>query len=97
MIVRIRLTRGSGSGTSGIKAALAGLLTLLGVMCFVMGSWILLAGLGWAGEFVLRQGVFSHWQVWMACGVVAQLISFRLNRTLPAGPQDSSVVMEKAL
>ncbi len=78
MVVRIRITRGS--GVAGMKPAVSGLLTLAAFVCFILGVWILCAEVGWAGAFVLSAGLFSHWQVWMAAGVAAQLCSFRLNR-----------------
>jgi hypothetical protein len=78
MVVRIRITRGT--GVSGVKPAVSSFLTLVAVACFILGSWILCAGLGWAGAFVVQSGLFSHWQIWMAVGVAAQLCSFRLSR-----------------
>ncbi|MCU1258603.1 MAG: hypothetical protein JWO80_1488 [Bryobacterales bacterium] len=78
MVVRIRITRGT--SVAGLKPAISSVLTLVAVVCFIVGIWILCAGLGWAGSFVLRSGVLSHWQIWMGIGVAAQLCSFRLNR-----------------
>jgi hypothetical protein len=78
MVVRIRITRGS--GVPGVKPAISSFLTLIALACFILGTWIICAGLGWAGEFIVRSGVFSHWQIWMAVGIAAQLCSFRLNR-----------------
>jgi hypothetical protein len=80
MVVRIRITR-SGR-VAALKPAISSFLTMIAVVCFIVGTWILCAGLGWAGEFILRQGMLSHWQVWMAMGVAAQLGSFRLSRPL---------------
>ncbi len=81
MVVRIRITRGA--GVARARPAISSFLTLVAVACFVLGAWILCAGLGWAGAFVLERGLLSHWQIWMAAGIAAQLASFRLNR-LPA-------------
>lgn len=78
MVVRIRITRNP--QFDGILAGIAGLLTLLAVACFVLGTWKIFSELGWAGGFFLAQGLFSHWQVWIALGTCAQLASFRLNR-----------------
>ncbi len=81
MVVRIRLTRSP--GVSGLKSAISSFLTLVSVICFILGTWILCAGLGWAGDFVVNQGLLSHWQIWMAVGIASQLCAFRLTR-LPA-------------
>jgi hypothetical protein len=91
MVVRVRITafprvrRGnSGQGISGEFApALAGLLTLVSVVCFVMSAWKLFSEFGWAGNFFISAGIFSHWQIWIAGAVAAQLISFRLSRSRP--------------
>lgn len=86
MVVRIRIARGP--GVPGMKPALSSFLTLLAVACFILGTWILCAGLGWAGAFVVEKGLFSHWQIWMAVGIAAQLCSFRLSRlTIPSEPR----------
>ena len=81
MVVRIRITRGAAA--PAIKSACASVFTLAAVACFITGVWILASGMGWAGAFVIERGAFSHWQVWMALGVFAQLCSFRLTRVRP--------------
>jgi hypothetical protein len=48
-----------------------------------MSVWKLLSEMGWAGKFFLSTGVLSHWQVWIAGSVAAQLLSFRLSRPRP--------------
>ncbi|MDQ6676647.1 MAG: hypothetical protein M3Z09_05060 [Acidobacteriota bacterium] len=78
MVVRIRVRHLPDA--IAVKAGAAGLLTLVAVSCFLTGVWILGAGLRWAGAFVVEQGLFSHWQVWMGFGVMAQLTAFRLGR-----------------
>lgn len=78
MVVRIRFTRSPGA--AGLKPAISSFLTLVALVCFILGVWILCAGLGWAGDFVVDHGLFSHWQVWMGVGIAAQLCAFRLNR-----------------
>lgn len=78
MVVRIRITRTA--GVSRVRPAISGFLTLVAVACFILGTWILCAGLGWAGAFVVQTGLLSHWQIWMALGIASQLCSFRLGR-----------------
>jgi hypothetical protein len=81
MVVRIRIR--TGQRIDGLYAGFAGFLTLASVACFSLSAWKLLADLGWAGNFVWDRGIPSHWQVWMAGAVAAQLVSFRLARKLP--------------
>ena len=81
MVVRIRITRVP--RVSEVASGLAGPLTLLAVTCFSMSVWKILADLDWAGKFFISSGVLSHWQLWIASAVGAQLISFRLSRPRP--------------
>ncbi len=74
MVVRIQL------GAAEVKSGAAWTLKIAAISCFVIAVWIISAGLRWAGAFLVEQGLFSHWQVWVACGVFAQLAAFRLNR-----------------
>ncbi len=74
MVVRIRM------GGAAAKAWAALVLKAAAICCFVIAIWIISAGLRWAGAFLIEQGLFSHWQVWIAFGVIAQLAAFRLNR-----------------
>ena len=80
MVVRIRV--GSWGRTSALKSSVAAVLRLAAAVCFVVGIWIIAAGLSWAGSFVVQQGLFSHWQVWIASSVAFLLAAFRLNRQL---------------
>lgn len=34
--------------------------------------------LGWAGDFVVSKGLFSHWQVWIAGAVLAEWSAWKL-------------------
>jgi len=74
MVVKIRM------GAAEVKAWAAVVLKASAVCCFVVAIWIVSAGLRWAGAFLVEQGLFSHWQVWVAFGIIAQLAAFRLNR-----------------
>lgn len=81
MVVRIRITRVPRA--SEVASRLAGPLTLLSVSCFFLSVWKILADLGWGGQFFIANGVWSHWQLWIAAAVAAQLLSFRLSRPRP--------------
>lgn len=41
------------------------LLTPGAVIAMVFGLWRLGEDLGWATKFVISQGLFSHWMVWI--------------------------------
>ena len=42
------------------------LLTPGAMMAFVFGLWRLGQDMGFAGNFLISEGLFSHWLVWMA-------------------------------
>jgi hypothetical protein len=87
MVVRIRiharLPKLEKGDSQEVTSGLAGFLTIVSVVCFVMSVWKLSAEMGWAGAFFIPTGVLSHWQVWIAGAVAAQLVSFRLTRRQP--------------
>jgi hypothetical protein len=93
MVVRIRISTnlrripkdltGNGGAPGELASGLAGILTLVSVACFTMSVWKLLSEMGGVGKFFISDGVFSHWQVWIAGSVAAQLLSFRLARPRP--------------
>lgn len=54
------------------------LLTPAAVVAFVMGLWRMCADLGWAGAFLIADGFFSHWQVWIALSIALKMVSSTL-------------------
>jgi hypothetical protein len=48
----------------------------------VLGVWRLGADLGWAGDFFISAGIFSHWQVWIALAAMTQTLAVYLDRVL---------------
>ena len=85
MIVRIRLSFGnSRRATAAVQrhAALvaSSLMTPVALMAWALGGWRLAADLKWTGEFAISDGVFSHWQVWIALGIGVQFAAFLLQR-----------------
>jgi hypothetical protein len=85
MIVRIRFGPGAKVGRQRRKnrrlaLAAAALLTPAALMALVLGLWRIAADLAWTREFAIREGPLSHWQVWIACAVVLQIINWLLNR-----------------
>jgi hypothetical protein len=57
---------------------LIALLTPAAVVAFVMGLWRVCADLGWAGAFLIADGFFSHWQVWIALSIALKMLSSAL-------------------
>jgi hypothetical protein len=84
MLVRLRLETGQplqrkrGKNRS-LALGFAALLIPASLMAYALGFWRLASDLGLAGEFSVT-GIFSHWQVWIAMGVLLNLASVVLNR-----------------
>lgn len=57
---------------------LVALLTPAAVLALVMALWRVGADLGWAGAFLIADGIFSHWQVWIALSIGLKLLSSTL-------------------
>ena len=45
-----------------------------------LGAWKLAADLRLAGQFAIADGLFSHWQVWLAVAAILQLSVIALTR-----------------
>jgi hypothetical protein len=101
MVVRIRFSAAPNKEQKRRKnqhaaLALASLLTPAAVMAFVLACWRLAADLRLTGQFPITEGLFSHWQVWLAAAAVVQLGAITLNRygkakvVLPKTVEDSS-------
>ncbi len=91
MLVRIRLhggpkVRQTKRKNRHIALASAALLTPAAVMAFVLSMWRLGSDLGFARSFAIRNGILSHWQVWLAISVAIQFVSVLLNRYGNPGP-----------
>lgn len=85
MRVRIRLQQGpriqqKRRKNRHIALASAALLTPGALAAFVLSMWRLGADLGFARSFAIGDGIFSHWQVWLAISVAIQFFSVILNR-----------------
>ena len=39
------------------------------LLALVFGLWRLGVDLDWTGDFVIAEGLFSHWQVWIALAI----------------------------
>jgi hypothetical protein len=77
MLIRIRLRRGPAirrkrGKDRKLALALGSLLTPLAVMATGLAAWRLGADLNWTGQFAIADGLFSHWQVWVAMAAILQ-------------------------
>jgi hypothetical protein len=64
------------------------LLTPVSLLGYVLAIWRLMADLKWVGNFFIEDGLFSHWQVWLALAIGIQMLASYLNRT---GRPDNTV------
>ncbi len=85
MVVRIRLkyehaVRKTMALNRQAALVASSLMTPVALMAWALGGWRLLADLKMAGEFAISSGLFSHWQVWIALGVIFQFAAFLLHR-----------------
>ena len=84
---------GRQSMTTGLPAALGGvivsrdaaqavsaLLTPVAVIALVLGMWRFGTDLGWTEDFVISNGLFSHWQIWIALAIALQALASMLSR-----------------
>jgi len=90
MIVRIRLGRGTQVGKKPRRrrrfaAGLAGLLTPAAVLAAAVAVWGIAADLNLTSSFAVSQGLFSHWEVWLAAAAALQLCAQLLNRYAKKG------------
>lgn len=95
MVVRIRLGKGPKVSkkrrkNQRIALGVAALLTPAALTACVLALWRIAADLNWTNSFAIPNGIFSHWQVWLAAAVVLQLCSRILNRYGKDGSQAAS-------
>ncbi|HXA65520.1 MAG TPA: hypothetical protein VNV82_10220 [Bryobacteraceae bacterium] len=64
---------------------LPALLTPAAVTALVLGLWRVSADLGWTENFIIANGFFSHWQVWIALAGVLQLAAASLAAKISNG------------
>jgi hypothetical protein len=91
MRVRLRLSTGppvlrEARKNRGLALGFAGLLAPAVLAAYVLGVWRLCTDVGIAGDFEIKQGLFSHWQVWIALGAAGNVLAVVLNRYGHGGP-----------
>ncbi len=78
MVVRIRWSKRREivpAQYENAALAAASLLTPFALLAFTMAFWVVASEMRWTGEFFLSQGLFSHWQVWIAAAAVLWFLS----------------------
>lgn len=60
--------------------AVSALLTPVAVIALVFGMWRIGEDVGWTEDFVISNGLFSHWQVWIALAIALQALASMLSR-----------------
>ena len=85
MIIRVRLQTGprirkAKGKNRHIAAAVAALLWPAVLVAYVLGAWALFAQIRLAGAFGIPNGLFSHWQVWLATAFSLHLGNTILSR-----------------
>lgn len=91
MVVRIKMTKDERIAAVAPRVAevadLAGeLMTPASMLAFVFAAWSLASDLGMAGQFAFTRGVLSHWMVWLAIGVILQIIGVSVRSRSMAMP-----------
>jgi hypothetical protein len=85
MIVKLRFPSGRKVRKTSCKnrhvaLATAALMTPATLMMFVMAMWRIGADVGIATEFPITEGVWQHWQMWIAAAGISHMVSVLLNR-----------------
>lgn len=85
MRVRIRFQEGPRAGRREggyrpVAAGMAALLSPLALMAGVLGVWRICADIGIARTFAISDGMFSHWQIWVALAVLIQIGAVLLSK-----------------
>ena len=56
------------------------LLPSIAALAVALAGWRLAADLRWTNSFFIATGFLSHWQVWFAIAMIAQVSASRMNR-----------------
>lgn len=67
---------------ASVSSAIACLLSPIALMAGILGAWRFFSERGMAGDFVIAEGLFSHWQVWVGLAVVLRMGSAFLDRPM---------------
>jgi hypothetical protein len=68
---------------------MSALLAPAALMALALAFWRVAADMGWSGEFAIADGIFSHWQVWIAMAATIEGVSIALARYGRGGGEHS--------
>jgi hypothetical protein len=85
MLVRVRIRWGRIRRQSGVRrgvlvSAFGHGLNLASVVALLLALWRLSNDLNWTNWFAISQGLFSHWQLWLALAILLQVAATILQR-----------------
>ena len=85
MVVPLRVRLGSACTTGGsevvqLVSRLRRWLAPASAVAMLVALWRLAYDLDLTGRFAISDGLFSHWQVWMALAVLFQILDAMLDR-----------------
>lgn len=69
---------------------LAFMLDTAALAALSLGLWRLGADLAWTDTFFIGQGLFSHWQVWLALATALKMGHIALGRTMQRAEADEA-------
>ena len=65
---------------NSLLVAVGVFLTPAAVLTGTLAAWRFGVDLGWAKGFFIAEGLWSHWQVWLALTIGLQMAAFHLKR-----------------
>jgi hypothetical protein len=80
VIIRLRFRRETVCAFHSLLSAVGGLLTPTALLVGVVGAWRIGDDLDWTSGFFIANGLFSHWQVWIAMALGLQVTAMHLKR-----------------
>ncbi len=96
MVVRIRFrigprVRRTGTKNQRLALAFGSLLVPVVLGAWVLALWRLASDLRFASDFAITEGIFSHWQVWIAIALALHIVVIFLDR-YGTRPQPESAI-----
>ncbi len=98
MTIRLRFRyrpalRRARNANRALAVAMASVLSPASVMAIVLGFWKLGADMNITGEFAISGGIFSHWQVWIAIGIVLQAAAIIISKVAMKADYDDKLAV----
>ena len=83
MLVRIHWSNPQKNYAARLQDIALGISSLLipsALIAFTLAIWSIAANLRWTTDFIIGNGVFSHWQSWFVTAAISVLFAKLLNR-----------------